>query len=831
MTLNVWTKKSGYSFGIFEERVIFNQPLPVINDTGVNYSIISGKLPPGLRLEGSLIIGTPFEVPRETVFTFCIRAIKNSSLSDRTFSITIIGADAPIFTTPSGYLDIGLFHQLFVLDSTYVDYQIEAYDTDTAAGQQLNYFIADDDGVLPPGLTLTNDGRLVGYVEPTISIKPEDGTGWYDNGYYDVIAYDFGYRPTNGYDSYIFDIPNYDYSLPTSIPKKLNRNYQFTVSITDGDSIAKRTFKIFVVGDDYFRADNDVLLDGTGLFTADVTYLRSPIWITNSNLGIYRANNFVVIFLDTYNRINGMPVSYTFVEPTLSWMPIHNYNINDLILAGQKKYICIKTHTSGASFDVSFWAPYGLPPGMKFDFNTADIYGRVPYQPAITETYRFTITATTFDDKGEEDASATRTFILKIIGEIDSVLSWKTLPDLGSINANYVSTLKVEADSNVTNSIVLYTIIDGSLPNGLSLTLDGEIVGAVTQFTNDINSKGLTNFDYVQNTTFFDGGTTTFDRLSTFTVKARDIFAFSEITRTFTLFVDTPYQINYSNLKVKPLLKLSQRDLWKSFINNTNIFTPNNIYRLNDANFGVQTDLSMLIYAGIESKDIATYISAMGLNHKKKRFQFGAIKKATAIDTVTKNKVYEVVYIQMIDPLEPNNKRLPSKITGGRGTPAITTDSSLSFWDITLAEVNPAPDSIRPNNIISVDSTGYQSSNSNPTVYYPNSVSNWQDRFKNWRSIDPNDPSKKISYATERNYLPLWMRSIQPGTKTEPGFTLAVPLCYCKVGMADDIILNIKYSDFDFKMLDYTVDRYIIDSVDGSQNDKYLVFRNDRITI
>ena len=151
---------------------------------------------------------------------------------------------------------------------------------------------------------------------------------------------------------------------------------------------------------------------------------------------------------------------------------------------------------------------------------------------------------------------------------------------------------------------------------------------------------------------------------------------------------------------------------------------------------------------------------------------------------------------------------------------------------MTLDQLNSTdPDSTRPNYIISADSTGYQSSNSNPTIYYPNSVSNWRDRLKNWSDIDPFDPSKTISFASERNYLPLWMRSIQPGTKTELGFTLAVPLCYCKIGMGDDIMLNIKHSNFDFKLLDYTVDRYIIDSVDGSKNDKYLIFRNDRITI
>lgn len=75
------------------------------------------------------------------------------------------------------------------------------------------------------------------------------------------------------------------------------------------------------------------------------------------------------------------------------------------------------------------------------------------------------------------------------------------------------------------------------------------------------------------------------------------------------------------------------------------------------------------------------------------------------------------------------------------------------------------------------------------------------------------------------------MRSIQPGSKQELDFVLCVPLCYCRVGTADDIILNIKFSDFDFKLLDYTVDRYIIDAVQGSTEDKYLVFKNDRITV
>lgn len=75
------------------------------------------------------------------------------------------------------------------------------------------------------------------------------------------------------------------------------------------------------------------------------------------------------------------------------------------------------------------------------------------------------------------------------------------------------------------------------------------------------------------------------------------------------------------------------------------------------------------------------------------------------------------------------------------------------------------------------------------------------------------------------------MRSIQSGAREELGFQLAIPLCYCKVGTADDILLNIKFSNFDFRVLDYTADRYIIDAVQGETGDKYLVFKNDRITV
>ena len=74
MALNVWTQRSGYSIGSFQEHATIDIQLPVSNDAGVTYTVISGALPGGLRISGNRIIGTPYEVSRTTSYTFCIRA-------------------------------------------------------------------------------------------------------------------------------------------------------------------------------------------------------------------------------------------------------------------------------------------------------------------------------------------------------------------------------------------------------------------------------------------------------------------------------------------------------------------------------------------------------------------------------------------------------------------------------------------------------------------------------------------------------------------------------------------------------------------------------------
>ncbi len=912
MALSIWTRKSGYKVATSQERSIINLTLPVSYDSidnpeDVNFELISGRLPTGLRIDGDQIIGTPFEVPRTTDFEFVLRASYNNQLADRTFFWTIEGRDEPTWETPAGSLPIGTNSQYFILDSSYVDFQLVATDFDTATGQTLKFFQPKDGGELPPGLILTEDGRLVGWIQPTLAIPETAGDGFYDTGLFDNVAYDFGYRPSNGYDSYIYDTVNYDYSVSSLPTRKLNRYYEFLVTVTDGDTSSTRKFKVFVVGDDYFRSDTVAISAGNGVFTVDGTYVRAPIWVTPKNLGIKRANNYLTLKLDTYEALELGPISYKLdsVNPLMSAYAytsssnenkigknlLRIKNASTAPTTGQ--YFCLEDYITGAGSTVykivnvssvsstefvlttlpalavevgnNKFLEFGdlstLPPGLQIDPGTAEVFGVVPYQPAITKNYSFTVTATRFSDK-EETASSKRTFAITLIGEIDSVMSWVSPEDLGSIGANYVSTLFVKATSTITDSVILYTLTSGSLPPGLTLDLDGEIVGKVNQFGSQSN-PGLITFD--NGTLLLDNVTTTVDKEYTFTIQARDILGYSAISRTFTLYIDTPNDRLYSNMYVKPFLKKEQRDIFREFITDSGIFPASAIYRPSDPNFGVQDQLKMLVFAGIETKSAGQVAAAVGLNHKPKKFKLGDIKKAVAKTVGTNDVVYEVIYLEVIDPLEIGKEYLPNKIYTSSSNRNITIDQNNQYYNgpFTLdTQYWNAPDPFS----VTADSSGVFADDPGSSIKFPASISLWRERIK-------------ALGLKERNFLPLWMRSIQEGSVTELDYIKAIPLCFCKPGAADDILLTLKnrlvtgskgdwistryylagdtvnyknftYTcttnninknpvdnldswtvNFNFNQIDYVIDRYIIDSVTGYSADKYIAFKNDRTTI
>ena len=362
-----WTTLSGNTLTTLDERVTTTYALPIkseylpLSSNNMTISLVSGSLPKGMRLSGENIVGTPLEVTRDTLYTFVVRAEQHGVIDDRTYSIIVTGADDPVWTTPADLLPVGPNDTFYIIDSAPLDFQLIATDTDLSAGDSLEYYIQEGDGELPPGITLTTDGRLVGVVEPILALDASSGSGKYDSNNFGNYPFDFGIRPDNGFDSFFYDTTIYDLSVPTRSPRKLNRFYEFIVSVNDGDTIARRKFKIYVVGDDFVRADNTVMEVDTGVFTADNTFIRVPLWLTPRDFGIRRANNYVTLFLDVLdtNELLGV-ITYTLQE------------IND-------------------DGSVSI-----LPEGLHLDGTTGEIAGRVPYQPSVTKEYKFTVKASRF---------------------------------------------------------------------------------------------------------------------------------------------------------------------------------------------------------------------------------------------------------------------------------------------------------------------------------------------------------------------------------------------------------------------------------------------------
>jgi hypothetical protein len=263
----------------------------------------------------------------------------------------------------------------------------------------------------------------------------------------------------------------------------------------------------------------------------------------------------------------------------------------------------------------------------------------------------------------------------------------------------------------------------------------------------------LTSID--NNTTQFDNSETSIDREYDFIIRASDQIGFAAISKSFKITVNIPNETSYSNIYARPFLKQDTRTLFKSFINDPFIFDAAYIYRAGDSNFGIQKELRSLIFAGLETVEVEKYISSMGTNNKPKRFKLGNVKKAVAKEPGTNTVVYEVVYLELIDPLEKGKKRLPFKISTVPKAVNITADNNNDFYNGDPSIDNPFWNRPIPLNA-SIDRTDIIAGDPRTGVKFVSSISIWRARLRAIQNI-----------ARERNYLPLWMRSIQENSITE----------------------------------------------------------------
>jgi hypothetical protein len=156
-----WVTPAG-SLGIIVERNTLEIPVLATSDAGsITYSLIAGRLPRGLRLFNNIIQGSPVEVRQFTEYRFVIRAFDGIDLEDRTFKLSVDGSDLPYWLTREGFLNVGPNNAYFVLDNAYVEFQLEADDTDINAGDNLEFYLVPVGGELPPGLSLSKERNYI----------------------------------------------------------------------------------------------------------------------------------------------------------------------------------------------------------------------------------------------------------------------------------------------------------------------------------------------------------------------------------------------------------------------------------------------------------------------------------------------------------------------------------------------------------------------------------------------------------------------------------------------------------------------------------------------
>lgn len=595
MSAPTWLTPTGF-LGTTTERILSEFVLSADNAT--SFSIISGNVAAGMQLSNTGIIsGVPFSVGNTVVSQFVVRATNEDGITDRTFIINTEGPTAPEWVTPEGYLTLGISSQPYIINRQYVDYQFNALYDVLPAGQQLRYYIGDGDGTLPNGVTMSETGRLMGYVTDTLAIQANAAiSGGYDKEQYDGFPYDHAIEE-NGV-------------VVAQRPRYLAKIYQFYVTATNGIASSKRLFRIKVEDPSSFRVDTTLIDVDTILYGADVSYLITPQWVTPADLGYIRANGNQIIKLDIYDSYpNTGATEYDWDTPTVN----------------QDGTASIR------------------PPNFNLETASGLLYAKLPYQPIYSETYKFTVRIVKTDIKSNTTSYRDKTFTLVIKGDIESTLEFVSGADLGTLYVGRQSELAVLAKHTVEQLVIKYKIISGSLPAGLTLAIDGTIIGKIAY-----NSQTYFDKSYGFSAFTLDNGLTTIDNRHHFTVQATDAYQHSILEKDFFIQIAETGDARYTKMYFRPFMSTSHRELYTEFITNEYTFSNSMLYRPLDSEFGVQFDIKFVLEYGIEELNLADYVNMFSEDFKRQQLYFGEIKTAVSKDAAN-NSIYEVVYVEVLD--------------------------------------------------------------------------------------------------------------------------------------------------------------------------------------
>lgn len=394
-----------------------------------------------------------------------------------------------------------------------------------------------------------------------------------------------------GFDNSAFDILAFDFTGVS-----ISKNYQFTIKADNTINIETQTYEIDVIAIGSLSADStNYTADDVSIITADILGPKhNPVILNDEGL------------IATVRQ-----------------------NTNVQILINARDY-----ESDALTYEI---VSGSLPNNLSLDSTTGYIFGQIPFGQLGSSTYEFTVQVkkTNFPYY----ISESKTFSLKVLGQISDIVDWQTDQDLGVLYTGEISELSISA-TVPSGRQLNYRLAEeyGTLPYGLSLTEDGLITGRVSFDTFMLDS----------NTTTFDNNTTKFDKTFRFKIAAFDIGNYVYDVREFTVRIINQDDKPYENLYIQLLPTRDQRQIYTDILGNSDIFPESYLYRSSDPWFGKNFSRRSLFLSGLNPEQAADYIAAMQLNHYWKTIGFGEIKTAQALDD-NFNVKYEVVYIELLD--------------------------------------------------------------------------------------------------------------------------------------------------------------------------------------
>ncbi len=843
MAQPVWTTPAGllgsYPSGMNVEVLL--QATAVLPATSVQYKLLSGSLPTGLviSLDG-IISGTPTLVTTDVTSTFTIRATDNlNNIRDRTFSMSVSGVAIPSFVTPDGSI-------LNLQDSIWVDYNINYSNPDPTNP----VLISVKEGSLPPGLELRGDGNIRGYAEPptvnttlanvitsatattagtnTITClsttgfeigRPVKFTGTVFGGIEENITYyirtiesSTAFTITSTQDGPVFPITSAFGFMTTTLPsvsvgQPTIRTYSFVLKLTSplgGDTAA---YTITII-----NQNTPASQGGPG----KPPNTRVPT-IYNT-----RPATFVIPSNDPYYGYYILPP----VSPTVSAF------IGTVKSGDYFSFKVIGYDFDGNELRYSF---SDLPLGLQGDQITGWITGTPSLNVEGLSSYNFRVAV--YKANNPTIITTYFNFSLNVSLEIEGEIDWTTLSDLGTLFNGTISTLSVNAVSDVELS---YRVVSGSLPPNLTLLDNGQITGYIAD---------------QPNSTFSDPGT---QSEFTFTIEAYSAkYPIIKSQKTFNLTVYQEFNKPTDILYIKCSPSVSDRLIIDSLLDNESLIPTESLYRPNDIYFGKASSVIYEHAYGIYSNNINAYIEAVSRNHYWRNVTLGELKTAVAKND-NGEIIYEVVYSEVIDNLIAStsatvnagsfsvgktyvikyvgntdwisigaSSNTPGVIftatsagTGtGTATTVVSTESvseeiywprlinlSLGPWYTSITNIYTSYNKELSPGYYTSRTPGYARS------LYPNSLYNMRTRV-----------AQVLGQEYDSRLLPLWMTSQQVNGSTL-GYTQAWVICYTKPGLSNTIKNNIeanwphKLNEINFRIDRFTVDKSTTYNYDTNLN-------------